>query len=119
MTATVVNQSNTIQAIAIGEGSAIAFDETGRVAWSTPAIKDHGSWRSATFACGDVDVDGSQEWVFVEASGDLILATSAGEKLGGISKPTGLDAFTIVPGKAGRGLLVLLVAGTVRASAFE
>jgi len=119
MTATVVDQSNRIQVIAIGDGNAITFDEAGQVAWSTPATKDHGAWRSATFACGDVDGDGKQEWAFVEASGDLVLATSAGEKLGSISNPTGLNAFTIVSGGTGRGKLVLLLSGTVRAFSFE
>ncbi len=119
MTATVIDQSNTIQAIAIGGGSAIAFDAVGRVAWSTPAIKDNAAWRSATFASGDLNADGSQEWAFVEASGDLVVATGEGEKLAAISNPTGMNAFIIVPGQAGRGRLVLLTSGTVSATAFE
>lgn len=119
MTATVVDESNTVQAIAIGDGSAIAFDANGVVAWTTPSLKDHGAWRSATFASGDVDADGKHEWAFVEASGDLVVATSDGKKLAAIASPTGLNAFTIVPRKAGRGMLVLLSSGTVRATAFE
>jgi thiol-disulfide isomerase/thioredoxin len=119
MTAAVIDPSNRIQAIAVGQGDAIAFDESGQVAWSTPTMKDNGSWRSAPFACGDLDADGKSEWVFMEASGDLVLATSAGERLGAVSLPTGLDAFAIIPGKAGRGILMLLSSGTVRAFAFQ
>jgi hypothetical protein len=119
MTAAVIDQSNTVQAIAIGNGSAMAFDAGGHVAWSTPAIKDHGAWRSATFASGDVGADGRLDWVFREASGDLVVATSKGEKLAAISQPTGLNAFTVVPGRDGSGMLVLLLSGTVRATAFK
>jgi len=119
MSAAVIDQSNRIQVIAIGRGNAIAFDESGQVAWSAPAIKDNAAWRSATFASGDVDADGNLEWVFVEASGHLVVATSAGEKLGEVSSPAGLNAFAVVPGSAGKGLLVLLSSGTLQAFKFQ
>jgi hypothetical protein len=105
--------------MAIGGADAIAFDASGNVAWSTPSIKNPGAWRNTTFACGDINGDGVKDWAFLEASGDLVLASSAGEKIAALPNATGLTAFVIVPGSDGKGLLVTLGSGKVRAYHFE
>ena len=85
----------------MGEDTAIAFNETGQVAWSTPVPKNNGSWRSATFSSGDLDGDGVKDWAFLEASGELVIASAAGERLAALPADKGLGAFAIVPGKDG------------------
>lgn len=119
MTASVVDSSGTVQGIAIGEGSTVAFDETGLVAWTTSAINSQGAWRSVSFACGDIDGDGAREWAFLEASGDLVVVTSTGERLASLSDQKGVDAFVIAPGPKGKGTLVLSRSGVLNAYTFE
>ena len=119
LAATAVDAAGAIQAVAVGDDAAIAFNETGQVAWSTPVSKNNGSWRGATFASGDLDGDGVKDWAFLEASGELVVASAAGERLAALPADKGLGAFAIVPGKDGPGLLVVLTAGVVRAYRFE
>ena len=65
MTAGRMNGDGVVQAIASGDVT-VAFDEDGRLAWSTPAVDDHGAWRNVSFARGDVNGDGALEWIFVD-----------------------------------------------------
>ena len=119
LAATAVDAAGAIQAVAAGEDTAIAFNETGQVAWSTPVTKNNGSWRSASFSSGDLDGDGVKDWAFLEASGELVVASVAGERLAALPADKGLGAFAVVPGKDGPGLLVVLTGGVVRAYRFE
>ena len=107
-----------VQGIATGDVT-VAFDENGRVAWSTPAVRDHAAWRRSFFACGDMNGDGTREWVFSDVTQELVVVTTSGEKLAALPVAEDLDAFCVMPGADGRGLLVTLQSGTVHAHAFE
>ena len=115
MSAAAVTDQGTIQAIAIGDGRTIAFDPTGEIAWSTSAIQDHGAWRTVSFAAGDLIGDGRRQWAFLEASGDLVIASAQGEKLCAIPDQKGISAFAIANRVRAGGLLVTLKSGAMQA----
>jgi peroxiredoxin len=118
MSAAAVTDQGTIQAIAIGGGRTIAFDPLGEIAWSTSAIQDHGAWRTVSFAVGDLTGDGRRQWAFLEASGDLVIASAQGEKLCAIPDQKGISAFAIANRSGTGGLLVTLRSGAMRAYRF-
>jgi hypothetical protein len=119
MTAAVVDENGSVQAIAIGDATTIAFDPTGTIAWSTTAIKDHGAWRGVSFATGDLNGDGQSEWAFLEASGDLVVVTSQGEKLCAIPNQKGIASFVMATAPHSKGILVTLKSGMLQAYRFE
>ncbi|MGA2603523.1 MAG: redoxin domain-containing protein [Verrucomicrobiia bacterium] len=118
MSAAAVTDQGTIQAIAIGDGRTIAFDPTGTIAWSTSAIKDNAAWRNVNFANGDLIGDGRREWAFLEASGDLVIASVLGEKLGTIPAQKGIESFAIANTPGAGGILVTLKSGAMQAYRF-
>jgi len=115
MDAAVVDSTGTVQVIAIGENQTLAFDPTGAIAWSTPAREDDRRWRNTNFASGDLAGDGQCDWAFLEASGDLVIASPQGERLASIPDQDQLESFAIAPQPGGRGLLVTLKSGVVQA----
>ena len=118
MTAVRMNGDGAVQAL-VSDDVTVAFDENGRLAWSTPAVQGQGSWRDGSFACGDMNGDGAREWIFIDVTDELVVVTAAGEKLAALSAPGNLDAFCVMQGRDGRGLLVTLHSGNVQAYAFE
>jgi len=114
-----IDREGSIQALALGQDKIIAFDSNGRVAWSTPVSQNSSSWANVTFASGDVNGDGFSEWVFLDPAGDLVLASTSGEKLGAVSGFSGVNGFAIVPEPSGRGQLVTLNGGRLRAFRFQ
>ena len=70
----------TIQIAAINGDKTVVFDETGKIAWTTSAIGNHGGWRTSSFAVGDIKGDGVMEWAFIDGSGNLVIATPNGQK---------------------------------------
>jgi hypothetical protein len=119
MSAAVVDENGSVQAIAIGDATTIAFDPTGTIAWSTTAIDSHAAWRNVSFATGDLNGDGQCEWAFLEASGDLVVATSGGEKLCAIPNQKGVSCFAIATVPSSKGILVTLKSGMLQAYRFE
>ncbi len=119
LSAAVMDKAGTIQAIALGDGAAIAFDPNGQVAWSTPSVKNAGGWQNITFACGDIDGDGVRDWAFLVPAGDLVLASASGQKLASVPGQSGLNGFVIVPDGKGRGVLVTLRSGALQAYSFQ
>ena len=117
MTARAVGPGGEIQAVALGDGTAIAFDEKGQIAWSTPSVKDPGAWRGRTFLGGDINKDEKGDWVFREPNGDLVFVTSAGEKLGTLTPGPGLADFVITTAN-GEPRLITLCASTVTSYRF-
>lgn len=118
MTAARVHPSGAIQAVAQGEVT-VGFDEEGRVAWSTPAIRDHGAWRGVSFATGDLTGDGLPEWVFLDVDQTLAVVPPSGEKLASVAPPGQLESFCVLSQPNAAGLLVTLVDGRIEAYSFE
>jgi outer membrane protein assembly factor BamB len=112
MTASLVDTNDNIQVIAIGDGTVVAFDPTGKVSWTTPGEEDHGGWRSTSFACGDINQDGRKEWAFLEANGDLAIAAPDGTKLASLPAQKGIEGFLICSGLNG-GALVTMSKGEI------
>ncbi len=119
LAAAVIDSAGTVQAIALGQDSVIAFDPSGRVAWSTPVSQNAASWVNVVFASGDIDGDGAAEWAFVDSAGDLVLATPDGEKVAAISGFSGASGFVIVSDASGHGQLITLNFGALRAFSFQ
>ncbi len=119
LAAAVIDKQNSIQAIALGQDQVIAFDLNGRVAWSEPVSLNTSGWVNVTFAAGDVNGDGIAEWAFVDAAGDLVLASAQGEKVAAIQGLGSTSGFVIVPDANGRGLLVVLSSGSLKAYSFQ
>jgi peroxiredoxin len=122
--ASVTDRAGHVQVLALGQHhgpsgeDAVAFDSQGQVAWSAP-VAATGNWAGVHFACGDMAGDGNFEWTLMDPAGDLVLATSAGEKLAAIPKQSGVSDFVVVPDKNGRGLLVVVQGTSVQAYSFD
>jgi hypothetical protein len=89
------------------------------MAWSTTAIKDNGAWRNVCFAAGDLIGDSQLEWAFLEGNGDLVIATTQGEKLCAISGQKGIESFVIAATANKPGTLVALKSGVLQAYRFQ
>ncbi|MFZ0825903.1 MAG: redoxin domain-containing protein [Verrucomicrobiia bacterium] len=109
----------TIQIAAINGDNTVVFDETGKVAWTTSAIGNHAGWRPCSFAFGDLKGDGTQEWAFIEGSGNLVIATPTGQKISSIAQAKEFASFVIASRPGQGGLLITLANGTVQATAFK
>jgi outer membrane protein assembly factor BamB len=117
--AAVTDEAGSIPLLLIGDDATMALDPRGVAAWTTTAMADTGGWRGISFASGDVDGNGQRDRAFLEASGDLVIATPQAEKLGAMPRQHNLDAFAIVPTAEGQGILVTLQAGHLRAFRFQ
>ena len=109
----------TIQIAAINVDKTVVFDETGKVAWTTSAIGNHTGWRAISFAVGDLKGDGTQEWAFIDGSGNLVIATPDGQKISSIAKAKDFAGFAIASRPGQGGILITLANGTVQAYAFQ
>ncbi len=109
----------TIQVIAINGDQTVAFDDTGKVAWKTSAIKNPGGWRSGNFAAGDLEDNGTPDWAFVDGAGNLVLATSDGQKISSIANERNVDCFAFAPRDGQSSVLITLNRGTVQAYGFQ
>lgn len=118
MSAARVDAAGTVQVVVQREVT-VALDETGKTAWQTPAIKDHGSWRKASFASGDLNGDGTREWVFLDAAGNLAVVTPEGGKVATVTLAGAPSAFTVLSTKDGAGRLVVSCNDAVEAYDLE
>jgi peroxiredoxin len=118
MTARAVD-NNSVQILAINGSSTVAFDDMGNVAWTTSATPNAGGWVSGCFAAGDLKGDGGIEWVFVDGSGALVIATPSGQKLAALTTPTPVEAFTVARRSGQSGLLVTLDHGLIQGYEFR
>ncbi len=109
----------TIQIAAINGDHTVVFDETGKVAWTTSAIGNHAGWRTSSFAIGDLKGDGTQEWTFIDGSGNLVIATLNGRKISSIAHAKEFASFAIASRSGQSGVLIALANGTVQAYAFQ
>ena len=109
----------TIQIAAINGDHTVVFDETGKVAWETSAIGNHAGWRTSSFAIGDVKGDGTQEWAFIDGSGNLVIAASSGQKISSIAQAKEFANFAIASRPGQGGILITLANGTVQAYTFQ
>ena len=123
--AAIVDPSGAIQLVAIAQSgphngaSTIAFDPSGTLAWRTTGVTGVDAVRRAPASAGDIDGDDRPEWAFIEASGDLVLATPNGERLAAIPRQSGVDAFAIAGAPGSRALLVTIRSGALEAYRFE
>lgn len=117
MSASVLDDAGSVQVIGLGDGQVIALDPQGEIAWSTPGIKNHGAWRSTTFAGGDLDGDGRRDWVFHERNGDLCVASADGVRIAALPGAGQLEGFAVAEVRGGAGLLITLSDHTVIAYA--
>jgi hypothetical protein len=121
ISAAVVDASNTVQLAAIGQGHeavVVAMDTQGVVAWKAPCVMDRSGWRSPSFASGDLDGDGTPEWVFLGTPGKLQIVSARGSELGSVPISETAAAFAILPASP-RGLLVTCAGGTITAYGVE
>lgn len=109
----------TIQIAAINGDNMMVFDETGKVAWTTSAIGNHGGWRTSSFAVGDIKGDGTQEWAFIDGSVNLVIAATSGQKISSIAHAKEFASFAIASRSGQGGILIALANGTVQAYAFQ
>lgn len=118
--AAIMDQTGTIQGIVNGDGTIMAFDPSGSIAWFAAGIKNSGGgWQNVAFAAGDVNGDGVQEWAFLDASGNLTIATIAGEILVSIPQQQSVNSFAIASQPKNKGLLVTLTGPIVQAYKFK
>jgi outer membrane protein assembly factor BamB len=120
MTAGVI-ESNVVQILACSGNAVVAFDHIGKVAWMTAAqssMASRGSPREFA-ARGDLKGDGTQQWVFMDGGGDLVIATAGGLKVSSIPNQSRIQGFAIAPRPGQGALLLTLDGGVVRAYSFQ
>ena len=118
MAASLIDNNGNIQVTAIGsDGTVVAFDPMGQIAWTTSGLKQS-SWRASNFACGDIDRDGRKDWGFLEANGDLVIVTPDGIKLASLPGQKSIEGFSICSGLSG-GALVTMNKGKISLYSFK
>ena len=113
-----VDNEGTRQILAIGGEEVVACDLKGKVQWSTTVGEDHSSWRNTTFAVGDIEGDGTKEWAFVDANGELVIVTTTGEKKAFLPKGEKLNEFAFLSLPDETSLLITLEPGKITATKF-
>jgi thiol-disulfide isomerase/thioredoxin len=116
--AAMVDGRGTVQILAAGRKRVVAFDTKGEVKWQVPTRVRTRPWRSTFLTHGDLTGDGVADWVFPGKPGALVVASASGERLGEVSVPEGAS-FVVLPAATGRGSLVTLAGGTLRAFTFD
>ncbi|MDB5342297.1 MAG: cytochrome biosis protein [Schlesneria sp.] len=101
--------------IVVSRDVTAALDEEGTVAWSTPAKEADSNWRAPTFASGDINGDGIADWAFIDITNELVIVNLKGAKLTTLPQQRDSDAFAIARDSGGKGLLLILEAGELRA----
>jgi peroxiredoxin len=117
MSAAVVDRQNRIQIVVKSDDLSLAVDTSGAEQWSSTSVKDE-SWRAPSFASGDVDGNGTKDWVFMEKANQLAVITPDGERVA-VLDGTGVDAFAILSRPNTNGLVLTLASGTLVAHTFE
>ena len=92
----------------------MAIDGAGAEIWRT-ASDEEDFWRDTNYVHGRIDGDATPEWAFVEASGDLVVVSPAGEALARLPNQHRVTHFAVAERDGGAGLLVTLRNGVVRA----
>jgi hypothetical protein len=121
MTAAVA-ESNSVQILAFsGNASSVAaFDLTGKVAWITSVLSSAPSSGNgkASAIIGDFLGNGAKEWAFMDGSGDLVIATTGGQKVASIPAQSSFQGLAVAPRPGQSALLLTLGGGVVRAYSF-
>jgi hypothetical protein len=114
-------ESNAVQILAFSGNAAVAFDQTGTVQWMTSAqsIMANSANPRQLVAMGDLKGDGTKQWVFVDGSGDLVIATTSGQKVSSISNQSSIQGVAVAPRSGQGALLLTLDGGVVRAYSFQ
>ena len=103
-----------LQLLIGGENVTVAIDGAGAEIWRT-ASDEEDFWRDTNYVHGRIDGDATPEWAFVEASGDLVVVSPAGEALARLPNQHRVTHFAVAERDGGAGLLVTLRNGVVRA----
>ncbi|NUM55534.1 MAG: redoxin domain-containing protein [Candidatus Hydrogenedentes bacterium] len=125
MSATVVDSTERVQILAIGDelgnsgAKALAFNERGLVAWSTPIHTGRDAMRSQVFASGDADGDGEQDWILKSPGQGLIVVSSDGQAKGTLPFQGRLLGFGVLNGKENHALIVTLASDELTAYRVE
>ena len=80
----------------------LGVDEKGEEIWRI-SVEDGSNWRATSFAHGDLNRDGTEEWVVPDRQNRLAVMSHAGERLGTIELPSGFATLAITS----EGLLVV------------
>lgn len=105
----------TRQILAIGDNRIFASDLEGNVQWSTPVDEDNSKWVDKPMAFGDLNGDGTNEWLFVTADNELVIVSPDGEKLGALENAKGIEEFAVLPLENGSGLLIVQYGNRIEA----
>jgi hypothetical protein len=115
-----VAESNSVQILAFSGNAVAAFDPAGKVAWitSVPSSASSSGNLKANAVLGDFLGDGAKEWAFLDGSGDLVLATTGGQKVASVPIQSSVQGLAVAPRQAQGALLLTLDGGVVRAYSF-
>jgi hypothetical protein len=116
-----VAESNSIQILAFSGNAVAAFDQAGKMAWITSASASAAAAGSPHVSAvfGDLIGDGAKEWAFIDGSGDMVIATTGGQKVSSIPTSSTIECFAIAPRPGQGALLLTLDSGVVRAYSFQ
>ncbi|MBX7258192.1 MAG: PQQ-binding-like beta-propeller repeat protein [Candidatus Hydrogenedentes bacterium] len=100
-------------------GMVVAYDPDGNKAWSASVDSNLDFIRQINVCCGDADGDGVKDWVFPDATGDLIIVSHDGTKLGTLQISGSFDRIEILPRPGATSLLVALSRSSIIAYSLE
>jgi peroxiredoxin len=116
MSAAAVDAQGRIQIAVRSDDVTLGINSDGDEEWSTASAKDE-SWRAPTFASGDVDGDGTRDWVFLGKRKELAVITPDGERIATLDA-SGVDAVAVLTRPNTNGVVVTLVSGAIVAHRF-
>jgi len=116
-----VGESNLVQILGFSGNAAVAFDGSGKVAWITSASARAAVAGSAhaSAVLGDFTGNGTNEWGFIDGSGDLVIATIGGQKVASIPVSNTIEGFAVAPRNGQGALLLTLDNGVMQAWSFQ
>lgn len=74
----------------------LGLDLTGAEIWRLPVDKD-ADWQTSSFAHGDLNGDGADEWVVPGSNNSLVVMSQGGQRLGTVSLPSEIVTLTVTP----------------------
>lgn len=87
--------------------SVICMARDGKLLWKVPIKEDNAGWRLVSFAVGDLDGDGVEEWAFFVQDDRLAVISAKGDRLATLEVDKAVP-FIMTAGKGVPGRLVLV-----------
>jgi hypothetical protein len=105
-----------VQLLVQSDEEIMATSQRGRVAWKIPVRHEYDSDTGKFCQSGDIDGDGSREWIFLDDDGNLVVVSPDGVRMGIVPVATQPDLFDVASStESGASAIITLRNETVTA----